>query len=387
MDLKKSPQGLTKQGQRNLSEFAASELIYAFVQKTLDVETARALQQNIQESKDLQKQYSQIQNAVGYLVKLGRTQVSQELTEKLNEPTGAMVWILERIRFHDWPQELRWGVESFLIGATIALTLLLVPWEQLKGIHFTRKAEIILAEADRHKESRAEFPDSTNSKEGEPSFSDEGLALNSINTKNQTWENITWPPWREFTVAPSLLLPRVVEAPSAESAVVVSSVDVKTKTEKMNSIVNASSVDSAEVAESSKTEVKENAVVAPMGTGFLWRGSVSVANAEAVVPKLVEKIAELGGRKAGSVALGWKKDPGVFYFHLTIPENKFEDFRKYISGYGVFQLKKEKHERVMPDGIIRVIFQAEEKNLTTTHTISSPPNGTSGEGTSGKASP
>jgi hypothetical protein len=69
----------------------------------------------------------------------------------------------------------------------------------------------------------------------------------------------------------------------------------------------------------------------------------------------------MGGRKAGEVPLGWKKGNSS-YFHFTLPENKYEELKQFMTTYGTLKIQKEHHERVMPDGIIRLIISVEENS-------------------------
>ncbi len=84
-----------------------------------------------------------------------------------------------------------------------------------------------------------------------------------------------------------------------------------------------------------------------------------MVNLDATTEKFIEKINSLGGRKAGEVALGWKKAEGS-YFHFTIPEAKYDELTKYLLEYGQLRITKEKHERAMADGIIRLIITVNE---------------------------
>jgi hypothetical protein len=94
--------------------------------------------------------------------------------------------------------------------------------------------------------------------------------------------------------------------------------------------------------------------------GFLYRGELAVTNLSVVGPKITEKIKELGGRKAGGVELGWQKSPTSTYYHFTLPEAKYQELATFLGTYGKAQLNKEKHPRVMPDGIIRLIITVDE---------------------------
>jgi hypothetical protein len=94
--------------------------------------------------------------------------------------------------------------------------------------------------------------------------------------------------------------------------------------------------------------------------GYLYRGIIQITNAKAAATKLVEKVTSLGGRKAGEVELGWSKGSGA-YFHFTMPESNYQQMTEAFKEYGQLKISKERHERIMPEGIVRVIITVDEK--------------------------
>ena len=101
--------------------------------------------------------------------------------------------------------------------------------------------------------------------------------------------------------------------------------------------------------------------VSAKSAGWIYRGQFLVTNSEAVSPKIKDKIKELGGQKAGEVEIGWLKAPNVYYFHFTVPEAKLVELEALLKDYSTGRIIKEAHPRVMPDGIIRMLFTVEEK--------------------------
>ena len=92
----------------------------------------------------------------------------------------------------------------------------------------------------------------------------------------------------------------------------------------------------------------------------MYRGEVKLTNINASGAKITAKIGELGGRKAGEVNLGWKRNTTSLYYHFTIPETKYKDLLAFLSSYGKINMMKEKHPRLMPEGIVRVILNVDE---------------------------
>lgn len=101
--------------------------------------------------------------------------------------------------------------------------------------------------------------------------------------------------------------------------------------------------------------------IIPLG-GMLYRVMMTVTNSDDVAQELKRKIIEDGGTKAGQVELGWrKKNPNGNYFHFAYPEAKYEQFIRTLGSYGQVRIYKNPHERVMPEGQIRMILWIEDK--------------------------
>ena len=102
-------------------------------------------------------------------------------------------------------------------------------------------------------------------------------------------------------------------------------------------------------------------VTQPKSAGWIYRGQFLVTNAAAISPKIKDRILELGGQKAGEVEIGWQKSPNLYYFHFTVPEAKLAELETVLKEFSTGKMIKENHPRVMPDGIVRLLFTVEEK--------------------------
>ncbi|MNK99869.1 hypothetical protein D3C87_1202850 [compost metagenome] len=164
------------------------------------------------------------------------------------------------------------------------------------------------------------------------------------------------------------LKPGVTPAPVAAvaaSATPVASPSVAAKASPVKTVVAAAPVvkvptPAPKAEPAPKVDTAADTSASATGGGFLYRGDVAVTNLAVVGPKITEKINELGGRKAGAVELGWQKTGTSMYYHFTIPEARYQDLLSFLSVYGKPALSKEKHPRVMPDGIIRLILTVDE---------------------------
>lgn len=96
--------------------------------------------------------------------------------------------------------------------------------------------------------------------------------------------------------------------------------------------------------------------------GLLYRIIMTSESAETVSADVVAKLTAMGAEKAGQVELGWrKKNPDGNYFHFTMPDASYNELVKTLGGYGPVRIYKNPHERVMPEGQIRIILWIEDR--------------------------
>ena len=100
--------------------------------------------------------------------------------------------------------------------------------------------------------------------------------------------------------------------------------------------------------------------VPAVGKAEIWRGSLEIPEFDQNSPAIRAKIIELGGHAAGSVELGWLRQPGEAYFHLTLPENNFARLKAYLTTLGPVRIAREPHPRRMPAGQIRIILTVKD---------------------------
>lgn len=297
---------LSKKGERHISPFVGQELLYDYVSLKLDSERKKAIEELLKNSREAQDEIRKLNNALTYLSFISETKVSDLLVEQVKTPVSYFQAFLFKIRFQQWPPGVRLALESLLVVLCIVIISFSMPWHKLSNLDLFHSQEVTLFQVENKFEVNDEPEIATNPKGNDAAvtFSDENENASAL---------VTTP------VA-------VPEKPKV-------AVQVPAK----------------------KTEVTEFKT-----TGFLMRGSISVVNLKVTSEKFVQKINELGGRKAGEVELGWKKGNGT-YFHFTMPENKYQDLQTYLAKYGNLKIQKEKHDRIMPEGIIRLIITVDER--------------------------
>ncbi len=336
-----------------MTPFIGHEFLYDYLSASLDEERKKAVEEHLKSSKEAQLDLEGIQSGQAYAELLAGTNVSLPIIEYISESKNYLTVLLKKTHFEKWPQGVKWGLEALIVIFVIVVILLSIPWEKsLQTMSNWGAKEYTLAEITKEKTAEIE--------EDAPAFVDEGVkAPETAIVKNEKTEQVSPPSGAANQTTPAVagsvkVLAETVKTPELKKAPEASTV--------------VAEANKPAVPPSSPVVLDEkvvNSPALPMGTsgvGYLYRGTISITNIEAVEPKITEKIEALGGRKAGSVELGWKKTENSLYYHFTIPEARYTELLTFLSTYGTPKFSKEKHSRVMPDGIIRLIFNVDEKS-------------------------
>lgn len=319
---------LSKKNQREMSAFIGNGLLLDYIQDKLDRQRKTAVENYLLFSRDAQLEKEKIEKAMAYCQYLRELNVQPNLLQKIESQQNYLQVFLQKSKLKQLPAGIRWGIEA--IGAMILILILLIftPWQNIIQKTIQKQQDnIILAEVDLTKNKLAQSKDTSDG-----DFVDEEI----INTQDQ-----------------------------AKSKIVdKGQVLAETETTKTNSVIpekdKQKTVTQLQTSQIQK-EIEQNKKVDTLGhEGYLFRGDLQITNINASGSKITAKITELGGRKAGEVNLGWKKGTSSLYYHFTIPETKYKELLAFLNSYGKINLIKEKHSRVMPEGIVRVILNVNE---------------------------
>ncbi|WP_413576587.1 zf-HC2 domain-containing protein [Bdellovibrio sp. HCB290] len=306
-----------------MSPFIGHELLYDYLSGVLDEERKLAVEDHVKFSRDAQLDLNKIQNGEVYAKQLSSTIVSQPIIEQINTPSTYLTVLMQKSNFDRWPQGLKWGLEALVVVGVIVTLLTVAPWQKVLQIGMSGGSkEVVLSEVSKT-EKVAQYED-------KPQFVDE-----------------------EPKTDKPLQVPKPMPTAEVKASPAASVAAAKP------SMTPAATAAAVAVAAKKETEKDDESASAASG-GYLYRGEIALTNLSVVGPKITEKIKELGGRKAGSVELGWQKSPTSTYYHFTLPEAKYQDLTTFLGTYGKVNLTKEKHPRVMPDGIIRLIITVDE---------------------------
>lgn len=302
----------SKKGKRKVSAFIGQQLLYEYITGSLDEERVKSVEEYIQQNQEVLNDINKIQNGMSYLSVLSQTKVSEALLARIKQPVSWLEVLLLKLRFDQWSQGFKIGVEASLVAIGVVFVILVLPWQKIFDFKM-ESSDVLLTEIVRKFESPQSNDDqssvaATNSN-SEISFPDEGstAVVAAVTTSSTTTSTIPTTPPAAVAVAP------------------VTATTVETRRQ-----------------------------------GYLYRGSMAITNAKAASTKLVQRLTQLGARKAGNVELGWSRDEGA-YFHFTMPETNYSEMESSFNEFAPIKITKEKHERVMPEGIIRVIITVDEK--------------------------
>lgn len=285
------------------------ELLYDYVKDLLDDERKKSVEEALAKSNDIKVDLRTIESGIQYLESLSKTVVSAKLFDLVNQRETYFGQIQKLMSYENWPPFVKWTLEAVLVISVVIVVSLVAPWAQFKDfVMQTKDTDLILAE----------LPTSANNVQGDSLNTIEKVEKGFFEDEGQKEESKETAPVGKAN-PPETIPKKIVVAKAA-------------------------------------TQVAEE----PKKTGFVYRGTLVIVNVEVGTTKLKERIVELGGRKAGEVELGWRRNEGDYYFHFTIPESKLADLEEYFKSLGTIKLSRDPHPRVMPDGILRMIITTEE---------------------------
>ncbi len=334
----------SKKGEREISPFIGQELLYDYITLQLDPERSIAVENYVKSNRSAQVEIQKINNGLTYCDYLSEVEVSRSLIDNIKIPVGYFQVLLQKLNFQKWPIGLKLGLESLLVSSVVILISIFVPWNKILNIQFFQKSDVVVSEINSQysKETvEIEIP----KKEAEKNESQTTVVFEDESAGSGA---------KPILPAPTAA---AVAATPPQTAVPSQTVTPSPATTPVKAIPTLAATAVKAVAAATPVAVEKDKKTG----GFLYRGVLKVVNAPANSPKLVQIVKDFGGRKAGEVELGWTKGSGS-YFHFTMPEAKYEQLQAAFKEYGDLNLIKEKHDRIMPDGIIRLIIDVVESD-------------------------
>jgi hypothetical protein len=307
----------SKKGRREITDFMAHEFLYDYLNGTLDEERRRAFEGTLISSRDHKSDLQKMRNAIEYTDLLANTMVAENVIQEIKLPSSYLEILLRKLHVENWPSGVKLGLEVIVVALAVVAIALLIPWSTLVSQQISHQEMITLAEMEKSKIAPAI----------ESHIENQVAAL-----PDETLEAPVQP--SDASSSPVVANAPAMAAPTAKASTVVT------------------------------PENTQDPKPPPVAReGFIYRGSISVVNLSVSTAKMVEVLAGLGARKAGQVPLGRLKG-NTAYYHMTVPESRLEEVKKLFSQYGELKIEKEKHDRIMPEGIVRIIIDVTEKQAS-----------------------
>lgn len=300
---------------RKMSLFIAEGFLYDFIDEKLDRDRKQAIDGLLEGNQELCTELQKMRKAQIYLSQLSQTRISEKHLTELREVKRMSEIAINKTRLSSWPEPLRWAFEAMLVSLAVAVLALLFPWAEM-GTKFSGLSSQLV-----------------------------------LNEPKVQVTQIDVPP------LPAAEVSEQVAATAAPAEQKIKNVDSKETIAKV--LAPAPVIADESIAEAKRLPVTQDKKVTK---GLLYRLKMNFSDSESISPSVREQILSFGGAKAGEVELGWRKEaPAGNYFHFTLPENNYQQFITTLGAYGPVRIFKQPHERIMPEGQIRIILWIEDE--------------------------
>ncbi len=330
----------------------------------LDSQESAEFESWLKENPEYQKKVEMVRSLRLDFARLHNIEFSQKIIEDIAKSPTYLPFMIERLKVRDWPDLYSWAIQALVVVFAMVFVLVIVPWENTVKKWITKNPQsIILAEIKQAPEVIEPASVSQFSDEIEDSATETQIVVKAPDAQTPKPDKTDLLAPTPGAVLPGLTIADILAPPPADGPTMPpNSASPPPTTSPPPKPPPPTQPPAPKEAKSAVAATQESdATTKEKAQGSLYRGTVFVTNLEAVWPKIKERLEEMGARKAGDVELGWKKSNTLRYFHFTIPEAQLEPMKEFIDQYGKLQYTKEKHARVMPDGIIRLIINVNEK--------------------------
>lgn len=296
-----------------MSRFHCREMLYDYMTGRLDNQRREAVEKFLAKDAELKAELEMYVEAARYCEALSQVQLADATIHELENIRLQSEVVADRIRYRNWPDLLKWSSEAVVISVFVAGLAMVIPWGRMRETFKSPPHnEVVLADVETKPE----------------------VAATTVETK-------------PVAVAPApIVAPTPVPPVAPTPAPVAVAPPVKTEP------VPAPEPPKPRLVEK---QIGTNASIKPASKGMLYRILMNKSDIETLAPELRDKIVALGGKKAGEVEIGWRQ-PGQNYFHFSMPEANYEQLLSILATMGTARVYKSPHERVMPEGIMRIIL-------------------------------
>ncbi len=330
------------------SIFQAREMLLDYHENKLDSARHEMVKKVLASDVETERALNQIKKGLDFAKLLSQAKLNENFGEQLKKSENISSLITHYSRFKNWSQAFRTSTYAILGCLFIVVIVMSLPRNTLMKFKLRQKAsqEIVLSQVAKNQDlgTESDDPEKRDAQaviaQNLPTDTDEDDASDAAGTDASGDEH-----------AEPIIIPPT-PPPTRASA----------KAEKLAAAAIQKEESTEEGDESGEKQTASDISSDRKTGGFVYRGTMKIDELDERSPLIAQQIADLGGRKAGEVELGWRKDNKGSYYHFSMPEENYDKLLDYLHGFGPVRFSKDSHPRVMPQGEIRIILWVEHKN-------------------------
>ena len=335
------------------SIFQAREMLLDYFENKLDSARHEMVRKVLSSDVETQRALNQIKRGLEFSEQLSQVKINEGFAAQLSQAENLSSLITHYSRFKNWSQAFRTSTYAVMGCLFVVAVVMSLPRNVLVKLKHKSNQDVVLSQvAKTDIVGDSDDPEKRDAQaalaQNLPTDTDEDDASDAAGADGSGDEH-----------AEPIVIPA---AQSQAFAIKPNPKQVPTKPEKLTAAASPPTSTSDEGDESGENQVAENDSSEKKIGGLVYRGTMKIDELDERTPLIAQQIAELGGRKAGEVELGWKKENKGSYYHFAMPEENYDKLLEYLHGFGPVRFSKDSHPRVMPQGQIRIILWVEHKN-------------------------
>ncbi len=331
------------------SVFQVREMLLDYHENKLDSSRSELVKKVLATDVETQRAFNQIIKGLDFAKQVSKIEINESFGRQLLQAENATSLISYYASFKNWNQAFRastYAVAGCLVAAILVLSL---PRNLLLRFKNRSNQEVVLSQVMKPQGITADSDD--------PEKRD-AQAILAQNLPTDTDEEDSGSSGEQEASGDEHAEPITLPNSNLEMNAKTFQNKAPVGSPPMMPTIAHGTVKTTQQAESSEGEVSENKKT----NGFVFRGNMKIDEIDVRTPLISQQILDLGGRKAGEVELGWRKENKGSYYHFSMPEENYEKLVEYLHGFGPVRFSKDSHPRVMPQGQIRIILWVERNN-------------------------
>lgn len=328
------------------SIFQAREMLLDYLENKLDKDRSDLVKKVLASDIETERALNQITRGLDFAKQLSNVKINENFSDQLLQAENLSSLVVHYSKFKNWSHAFRVSTYAVTTCLLVLLIVISLPKNLLVKLKRTKSSqEVVLSQVPKNQEPPGDSDD--------PEKRDaQAVAVQNLPTDTDEDEGDNAESGDAEGSGDEHAEPIVIAKASPPPAKAVPS--KAASTEATSSAEDAQGADGAGQTNEDTGDKKTK--------GFVYRGTMKIDDLDERTPLIAQQIIDLGGKKAGEVELGWKKDNKGSYYHFSMPESNYEKFLEYLHGFGPVRFSKDSHPRVMPPGQIRIILWVERKN-------------------------